>query len=262
MKKLIVIIIGTVLLGNSAYSQKNTWSIGVRTAFRVERVINNRHYPNVRTIPHVWQTLRIGMPPAEINFSYNITDKLRLKTGITYYQYQLQTRKNRFFRGLEKTYMENIKPFRSLEFPLIVRYDFPLRKIGFSFFVHTGLVMEFVIGRQSIHLANDMPTIMFQDQRCLLNMGMFRFVNSTRVGVLLNGGFGFAYRLKTGWQISLSGEYNIAHSSRGGELEAHMKIHEEFTLKTIDEGVETRRARDYFDIGLGVSYTFKRKIKE
>jgi hypothetical protein len=261
MKKFIVIVLGTVLLGNSTYSQKNTWSIGFRTAFRVERIIVSAYYSSGNTFPPMaHHALFIGMPPTEINLSYHITDRLSLQTGIAYYQYQIKKRKSMFYNILEEAPTDGSELFRSLQVPLLVRYDIPLRKTGFSFFVQTGLVLDILFANQ-YYAVYDRQIVAMLGRRCLRDVKVF-LPKSTRVGVSLNGGFGFAYRFKKGWQISLSGEYNIADASRGGELNAHIDIYDESTLQQLENGGETRKAKDYLDIGLGVSYTFKRKTKE
>jgi hypothetical protein len=261
-------------------AQKNTWSIGVYTGFRVEKSIYgaSEYYNGRLTEPTAMGKSHVSIPPVELNVSYHITNGLSLKWGVAYVEYRPQRlsldlggRTVRLGvgsvelneRGYEFRYRP-FKPFRFIQIPVLARYDFPFGKRGFSFFVQSGLVLDiYCLGKNWNQYSGDGSfeesfTVTFYDKTCLQQMRRLATVNM--FNMQLTGGAGFAYRFPQGWQVSLSWDGYAGVSK--GKQGSYILIENYYTGAVEYVLSETISVKDYWNIGLGVSYTFKRKIKE
>jgi len=80
--------------------------------------------------------------------------------------------------------------------------------------------------------------------------------------LLVNTGIGISYRLKSGIGFSLSGEYNVGFL-RLQYLSFRSQIKEIDTdILRYEEVVRLISRNEYWNVLLGVTYTFKQKKKE
>jgi hypothetical protein len=162
-----------------------------------------------------------------------------------------------------------------LQIPIALKYYFPLGKSKFNLFAKTGIAFGIPLQKlrsTSTYYPDSYPERSDSwidsdgiegrdDQR----MAYYTMIYAPRkpLNILLNAGFGFAYTFDFGLGLSVYTEYytgvmNMAQISIHFRQEQYEHRLNEW--ESYDEGVEYVNFRgDYWNVGLGVSYTFKQK---
>jgi hypothetical protein len=277
MKKTIKLLIGLLLITNAAAAQKNTWTIGFYTGVQgqmlmsVERnyyseAVSNVKMGYIRTDIRTIHTISI-YPPMELCIQYNITSNFSFSTGIGYINYLSQWKSN-YASGYEmdRFALNTFLRSASLQIPCAIRYDIPLKSTGFFIIPKLGLNMDFFISElyyRDIDLFSQ-NSAYYND---VTYNSSFEVVygmptNSRKFNLLLNAGVGFAYRFNSGLGLSLSGEYNIG-TMRVEQCNYKLQLKDPATGNVdyeFDYLVHNRN--EYWNVLLGVSYTFKKKDKK
>ena len=276
----ILLVIGVAFLYNNSYAQKNTWTIGLYTGVQgqmttssmedvreVDRETGKHEYRDFSGFGATSTIHRISpAPPAELIVQYKITDCFSIASGVGYGLHRTQWKPTAYMN-----YMENImgnfaynnwSHRTTIQVPLILQYDIPLKNTGFSFFANMGVYFDFRIysyGRSSfcpdtLVYYDDYDAKMY-DVELTQDLDFYIY----GVNFLLHAGLGFSYQFKSGLGISLSGTYNT-----GTRPTEHLTLDAKFKDSITGIVEEKWRCHVYnnnqnWNVLLGVTYTFKKK---
>ena len=273
----IMLLVVIMLLINISFAQKNTWTLGFRTGYKIETLektnpseiikIANEfssriHYPN-------GNLLHANDLNAGLYLTYNITDRISITSGIVHQS---------FYTPTWKVYLENDKKkriilkdghliYRHVQIPLYMKYAFPLGKSNFNMYGKLGFQLDIFANtrkNQTGSTGNYLPDN--KDTIFMLYYESTTTLYDRKVNVLLNAGIGFEYRFKKGIGLSIEGEYyagmrtigqillsriGIADATGGGFSPGHYVVDIPDILLLIKGS--------YWNVNLGISYTFKNK---
>jgi len=269
----LLLIIGIVLFSNSVFAQKNMWTINLNTSMQGQKNVAIEHEyeyfginswgwldPKMRTT----RTLS-NVPLLELTGRYNITNHFSIASGIGH-------------RSYITTLIPRIPPtiitgrydwLRSdyLYLPLTFQFDVPLKNTGFSFFAQLGLNLNFLI---TTYGADEIPDNIIGEEfsyydyqnNKLYDAVYFSDAYSPERILLFHTGLGFSYQFKSGVGISLSGKYNMGTSQkRLLSYWVHLEDPNNHNIgRIVDYNIYSKM--ECWNVSFGVSYTFKKKIKE
>ena len=271
------VILGMILLVYSLFvsAQKNTWTLGISSGVRGEVITYESQFYDVEydeddSFASYEIKSFISRPPVMLNVSYNITDNFSVSSGITFLQYltKWEDISSGYTTDEELAFREKISYTRNtLQIPLTVCYDIPVRNTGLSFFAKSGVCMDISIHKGNFIIDSDskvFPIEMFDGNIYDLYSIAYRICprNDRNLNLIINAGIGFAYKFKSGLGLSLSGEYNIG-LFRLDVLNFYSQIKEKGTdILKYKHTCRFINRNEYWNVLFGISYTFKQKKKE
>ena len=278
MKRVIIIILLSGSLFASA--QKGSWTVGlysgvqgqITTAFEQKPLIaidetgeyiGGYHRTITRTMH------RIYSPPAELAVRYNITDNFSVSSGIGYANYLLQWKYKKREQGvgdvMDRFLLNTYWCETSIQIPCAFRYDIRLKNMGFSIFHKLGLYMDFSVTSDYHYSDNHRGLPVDYNDKTYNFVFESRdelFSDNRKFNLLINAGVGFAYQFKSGLGLSLSGEYNIG-TMRVKTFNYHLQLKPPDTdIVDYEFNYWIHNRNEYWNVLLGVTYTFKQKKKE
>ena len=276
-----LLIVSIALLCCNSFAQKNTWTLGLRLGYKGEgfertqptEVIKiGRKYGHSDYAP---ASTNLGISVFDLNaglyLTYNITDRISITSGIAHLFFYTPTWKVYLKDDNKKTVLleDGHLMYRPAQIPLYVKYAFPLGKSRFNMYGKLGLQLDILAmtwnNERMCTVAWHLPTD--------TNYGLYYESTATlydrKVNILLNVGLGFEYRFKKGLGLSIEGEYYAGMRTLGQVL-IQSGIAETANGKGITVGHYETEIPDilllikgsYWNISLGISYTFQRKQKD
>jgi hypothetical protein len=278
MKNKIKVLLFLFLIGsvaNSAFAQKNSWTIGVN--FGLFGTICQKAY-TVDSYRNTFPPMDESPPFSfELTAAYGITNYLSISTGIAwaykdaaYKRVKLNLVKQTFGNVLYDEPVNDIGGFwsyASFEIPLKLNFAIPLGKSRFYFLGNTGVVFDVMLGDYIEYwVQNDEWYLAelygFDNDKYWLSTEKNLNSNPIKINFLINAGIGFGYRFKCGVGLSLTGDYNAGTRIIGDVAIKNL-------LGTHGVGMPYREYMDklyykgdYWKVALGISYTFKQKKRE
>ena len=275
-----LLIVSIALLCCNSFAQKNTWTLGFRMGYKGEgfertqptEVIEIGRKYRHSGLPHVPTTLGLSFYDfnAGLYLTYNITDRISITSGIAHLFFYTPMWKVYLKDDNKKTVLleSGLPMYRPVQIPLYVKYAFPLGKSRFNMYGKLGLQLDILAMRKNARMSTvawHLPTD--------TNYGLYYESTATlydrKVNILLNVGLGFEYRFKKGLGLSIEGEYYAGMRTLGQVL-IQSGIAETANGKGITVGFYEVDIPDilllikgsYWNISLGISYTFQRKQKD
>ena len=282
MKNQIMLII--ILLGGSlfAFAQKNTWTLGLHIGIKGEIVksIEQKYYPcqleadecmddfhkwttNFRTI-HTIST----EPLIELTAEYKITDYFSIISGIGFMTSGIKWRSDSYWQGVNShplTRFADCKQtfYEHFKIPIIFQCNIPIKNKGFSFFAKLGLYLDFSFspsGSIQTPILDSLISYGDREYKYEFTPTFYRPVKKFNLSVYT--GLGFSYQFNSGIGVSLSGAYNIG-TLRTDRVSYNLKLKEPNTdIVKYEFNYHLYDRNEYWDILLGITYTFKQKPKE
>lgn len=256
MKKIKNITIIVFLLTTTiSFAQKGSWSIGIASGLRSEIFHGSKWIRN-----YSFGT-RISTPPIEINFAYGINDNFVFESGLTYIEAKTNWRFGAVDYGIYGIYCERYSVYNSLQAPLGFKYYLPIAKSNFSFFTKIGLNIQIPLKKYDmIAYFPDVITIDYSSNTYNLEYEVQIKSPTKMLSFLVSAGMGLSYYFNSGIRLSLYGEYYAGIQNTADILLRYTLI-DMTTNKTYfnkyTEGLSYRG--DYWNVGLGISYTFGKK---
>jgi hypothetical protein len=267
MKKFIVIVLGTVLLGNSAFAQKGSWNIGLKTGLKSEICFSsnaNRYYKTGQ---------QTSLASFFVEAEYALTDNLFLQSGIGFLRNTTSYRLGTFKWILDTKGSPKLLLYSSLQIPFHVKYTLPLGKSRFNLFFQTGFDLNIPLQKQHSSYHESKPLIAAHqlnsrnfDTIKSQAINSFTSINSPlhKMNLLLNMGMGISYQFPCGIGLFAFAEY-YAGIINMSNIEVQYEVLTDYPDGTFNRETEPVQQivfrGDYWHAGLGVSYTFKRKEK-
>ncbi|MDR3047616.1 MAG: hypothetical protein LBU51_08425 [Bacteroidales bacterium] len=277
MKKIIVLILSLFLIRNTAFAQKNSWTIGfdfgaIGTVWQKGNATdiykNNGFY-----FPLFY----------ELTLSYGFTNYLSITTGIAWNVYNKAG-----FKGVKAPYgltlnetFSNAQYFlyeySSIDIPIKLNFFIPLGKSRFYFTGSAGLIIEIVEADDPMYPPRPVPDngawmqsdswvfgkLYGLDNEYAVFRSLHGIMYHKKVNFLINAGIGFGYRFKCGVGLSLMGDYHIGMRVMGEYNLKYRLTYSNDYYTPLKEYVDKLYFRgDYWKVALGISYTFKQKKKE
>ncbi|MDD4210744.1 MAG: hypothetical protein PHI52_10455 [Bacteroidales bacterium] len=253
--KIFIIVIILLMIISQSTAQKGNWTIGFNSGLRGELFQGSELF-RMYSFGN-----KISFPSLEFNVGYGINDNFIIETGISY----IETKTNWLFGaidwGMEGTNCDQYKLYTSLQLPINFKYYLPLFKNRFQFFTKVGLNIQVPLQAKRNQTFNADPVYMeYNGYSYKLDYDLYVTSPSNPVNVLISTGIGCNYRFKSGIGLSLFGEYYTG-------LRNMATICIPYTLVNMDTGLSpgsyedeylTYRG-DYWNVGLGISYTFQKK---
>ena len=283
MKNQIIII---VLLCGSLFAsaQKNTWTIGFYTGLQVQMLTSIERTYTLGTIDATtggyihfdsWHKSKrtinnISSPPVELTVQYNITDNFSVSSGLGYANYRSQWKawwrqRHQGFvmeRFSLNTYLRRV----SIQVPCNLRYNIQIKNTGFSIFPKLGFYLDFSVKSyyylEDNYYDSSLP-VDYHDRKYdyVFETCHSLPMNNRKVNLLINAGVGLLYQFKTGIGLSLSGEYNVG-TMRSEGFNYNLKLKDPATnLREYEFDYIVYNRNEYWNVLLGVTYTFKKKEK-
>ena len=287
MRKYIKILLLIISIGARYYSvdaQKNSWTIGLYTGMQVQQTTAferdyilgqtnsatgyymhlDSWYESIRTISS------ISTPPMELTIRYNITDNFSVSSGIGYANYLTQWKQKNQYNH-HQTHIMHTRSFSvqtylrkiSIQIPCNLRYDVPLKNTGFSIFPKLGLYLDFpvAIHYHNIFFSSDTLVPVHDGDTINAVFDYSYFAGNRKFNLLINAGLGIAYQFKSGVGLSLSGEYSFG-------IMRPQNVKYNLQLKNANTGILENECDyyvynrcKYWNVLLGITYTFKKKDK-
>ena len=263
------VILGVILLVNSLSlsAQKNTWTLGIYTGVQgqITTSVKHEYYRSSDLSPTntgSWNPIRTTIehnfsriPPIELTVKYNIGNHFSIGTGVAYRTYYMSIKYNDFFNYTER--------YDYIQVPILLQYDIPLKKKGFSFFVQGGIGFDFEIDYRAWgYSSNKYWKSSYTSKTYTVENSLVHHFHGGGFNYLLHGGFGFSYMFDSGIGISFTGRYTLG-ARHINKFSYHTIVKEEdtgFVEREIKEQLHGKA--ECWNALLGVSYTFKNKKRE
>ncbi|MDR1203677.1 MAG: hypothetical protein LBL58_18870 [Tannerellaceae bacterium] len=266
------------------YGQKNTWSIGFYTALRGEvmQEIGLFQELDLETgkmndffSEHLMSYT--SFPPLMLTVTYNITNNLSIISGIGYNRNHIQWKASRYAVVSPTSYetiryqLANRITHHSLQLPLLLKLQLPIKQTGLSIFSIAGIIFDFQLYSNALYAYDDAkidtvfcPNIEYNGVMCnqiYIAGGQEDYIFFS-LNPLVNTGIGLTYTFKKGFSISISGEYFLG-------TRRYAMLKEDIQYTEIATNIVHHREKNillnknnYWNVGFAVSYTFKQKAKE
>jgi hypothetical protein len=257
MKTALKISICILLFSSVSFAQKGSWTIGISSGLKGE--VYNSAYIN----RDVYSGEKISFPPINLHVGYNWLDNIVLESGLTFVNYKTNWMMAGHNWGMGLFHPPMYYFYSALQIPLNVKYYIPLGKSPLHLFIRTGLNFQI-----PIHEAEDytpLETKIFSSGVVLRYQYDMRDLK--RFGILLNSELGLSYRLNNdlcvfvlaGYYAGLKKVARIIIEANAYYIGKDKNGNEYSDTEYGDEGISFRG--DYWNVGFGISYTFKKKAK-
>lgn len=253
---LVIFIISVVI--NPNFGQKGSWTIGLNSGLRGEVMRNSEQYRQYK-FGH-----QISTPPLELNCSYGLNDNFYISIGVAYIEHYARWMSKTFpahYGVNESGYMSyKYLMYKSLQIPLIIKYDVPLFRSRCSFISSSGMVLDIPMSKLPIMFNPEISSpINYEGNDCMFTEFHTFYSDNKKINYLVNTSVGFAYHFKKGINVSLTGGYFF-----GLRLMEEVTVTERLTNTSTNAIIDKNKEYlldygDYWYVGLGVSYTFQKK---
>lgn len=241
-------------------AQKGNWSLGFTVGLKGD-VSQGVHTQDKYKFEN-----RVTSFPLGLNVTYEVSNNLSVTSGIGYIEYYMIWRKVNLKAAQIKLNMPaSAMMYKSAQIPLNLKYSIPLGKSNFRFLGKAGVCLDIVVDRFNNH-SFDYPKLYFIDyegKNSMFTYSCYPMVYAKKINLLVDVGAGFSCRLKNGLGFWIEGEYYIGTRIMGELLIKNRIIdllNRDIPLKEYDEFLIIKG--DYWNVGVGISYTFKQKNKE
>ena len=235
--------------------KKGTWTVELSSGFRSEIFESSDSYSF-----HSYKSgNKLSAPQIEAAVWYGLTNYFAIESGLAYVKY----RTNWDVQYYES--MHQHKMYSALQIPLRARFSIPMAKSKFHFFTSTGMVFQFPLQKSTSYW--DMWMLRFikfegiidskingnsQKNYTLSTLSPFHSFN-----ILLNAKIGFIYQFDFGLGISIFGEY---YKGLRNMVYINAQYVENLWSSSISS-ITYKSKGDYWNTGIGVSYSFKKDYK-
>jgi hypothetical protein len=244
-----------LLSSGVSFAQKGSWTIGLASGIRGDvtqsaKVQHDYKFGN-----------QLSSPPLELNLTYDINNNFSATIGIAYLEYQANW-KSYYTKSGKTTYKPNYDMmYKTAQIPLNIKYHIPLGNSDFRFFGKLGLTLDIIADILASHPTLTPKVIDIDGKEYVYSSPYYTTVYNKKINCLINAGVGFAYRLKNGLGFSIVGEYYTGTRIMG-EVLIKNTLSDMDTRLVIKEYEELLLVKgDYWNVGFGISYTFKKKDK-
>jgi hypothetical protein len=275
--KLLLIIV-VILFINSSYAQKNNWTLGFRLGYKADILERTNISQGIKFVPRLRSIDYINIfqvCPAALDLTYNITDRLFITSGISYMDYtslwSIHPLRDQYFWGMEgnKTaiFEDGVFLYDAIQIPLVLKYAIPLSrywvKNKLNIYGKFGFKLD-ILDIINSRMENDEYThiVDLPDTNFLFNYKCTKTDYDKQTNILLNAGIGIEYRFQNGFGLFLEGEYSIGMRTMGQitietEIVPANRSYNSYIDKFSD--IVLLFKGNYWNVSLGVSYTFKKK---
>lgn len=267
-KSLLIILIAFTSIFLS-FSQKGSWTIGLSSGIRGEV------FQNSNTNLIVKHGTQISTPPMDFTFSYAASNNILLGSGLSFIQAKTNF-KTYCFNYLQMFSSEQYPLYSSLQVPISIQLQVPISLNKFNVFTKMGFVFQFPLQQSNVqNITPDVPYFEMESQAgepTMLGFGYSIQCTSPQhaVNVLFTSTLGLLYKFDNGLGLSLFGDYYLGMREMARVEISYERFMDGISYNTLDgtdtdvgEGVEKLIYRgDYWNVGLGISYTFQKKSQQ
>jgi len=247
-------IILTLLLGITtfSYAQQGKWTVELSSGFRSEIFESSVRYAHYR-----YKTgNRLSTPQIEATIWYGLTNHFAIESGLSYVEYS--TNWTVQYYG----FIHRHKMYSALQIPLRTRFSVPIAKSNFCFFTSTGIVFQFPLQKRVSYMdtwmgrGSQFDGILeskITEHPIEYTLSAYSPLHS--FNILLNARIGFVYQFDFGVGISVFGEYYKGTRTMSD-------IFSQYNGGCTERYVTYNTKGDYWNTGIGISYSFKNTCKK
>jgi hypothetical protein len=240
-----------------SFAQQGKWTIELSSGFRSEIFASTDH--GEATFSELKTGRRLSFPQIEASFWYGIKDYFALESGVAFVAYNTN-----WSCGL-KAFIPKHSLYSALQIPLRARFSVPIGKSNFHFFSTTGIILQFPLQAKTPRgWLDNLPYNPYEYFSGEISHSwgktsyrLWSLSPMCGINILLNAKIGFMYRFDFGLGISVFGEYYKGTRN----MVLIQAAYKEKLNSEIDYGIERmshyESKGDYWNTGIGISYSFK-----